>query len=161
METKEWMVTVDWLRLVCWTWVWDLLHWALCLSFPLASFLFTFPRSFFLLSVKIVHQCCLKLLSVKWPVFKCSGGVWLNCSNKLLLIWRCGVVSLYWDWGLYSWQTVGFAGHWMTDLAEVMALSFVSLSLWSTWFWICQSYWHNSESWVSVCKEQNGERGLI
>ena len=53
-----------------------------------------FPSQFLFVVGENCASMWSKAFSVKWPVFKCSGGVLLNCSNKLLLIWRCGVVSL-------------------------------------------------------------------
>lgn len=56
-----------------------------------------FSLHFPLQSLFVVGENCAsmrsKAFSVKWPMFKCSRGVLSNCSNKLLLIWRCGVVS--------------------------------------------------------------------
>lgn len=120
----EWMDAVDWLQLVCWTWVWDLLCSALCLAFPLASFLFTFPCSFFLLVVKIVHQCGLKLSQWSDPCLNVLGAsCWIaqaNCCWYEDVGW-----CLYWAGGLYTWRHICIAGHWMVDLAEVMTLGFV------------------------------------
>lgn len=121
----DWIAAVDWLQLVCWTWVWDLLRWALCLAFPLASFLFTFPRSFSLLLVKIVHQCGLKLSQWSDPCLNVLGAsCWIaqtNCCWYEDVGW-----CLYWVAGLYTWQSVNIASRWMAGLAEVMTLSFVS-----------------------------------
>ena len=121
----DWIDAMDWLQLVCWTWVWDLLHRALCLAFPLASFLFTFPRSFFLLSVKIVHQCSLKPSQWSDPCLNVLGAsCWIaqtNCCWYEDVGW-----CLYWAGGLYTWLSISIAKHWMVDLAKVMTLSFVS-----------------------------------
>lgn len=86
----DWMEEVDWLQLVCWTCVWDLLRWALLSCISLNLFSLHFPSQFLF----VVGENCASMQSqaftVKWPVFKCSRGILLNCSNKLLLIWRCG-----------------------------------------------------------------------
>lgn len=58
------------------------------------SFSLHFPSQFLFVVVENCASMQSKAFSVKWPVFECSRGVLLNCSNKLLLIWRCGVVSL-------------------------------------------------------------------
>lgn len=79
------MDAADWLRLVCWTWVWGLLCSALCFAFPLASFLFPFPSQFLFVVGENCASMRSKAFPVKWPVFKCSRGALLNCSNKLLL----------------------------------------------------------------------------
>lgn len=121
----DWIDALDWLQLVCWTWVWDLLCEALCLAFPLASFLFTFPCSFSLLLVKIVHQCGLKLSQWSDPCWNVPGAsCWIAQTNCCWYedMWRC----LHWAAGLYTWQSISIAMHWMADLAKVMTSSFVS-----------------------------------
>lgn len=68
--------------------------WALCPAFPLDSFLLTFLCSFFLLFVKIVHQCSLRLCQWSDPCLNVLGAFYWIAQNKLLLIWSSGVVSL-------------------------------------------------------------------
>lgn len=104
----DWKDAVDWLQLVCWTRVWDLLRCALCLAFPLASFLFTFPRSFFLLLVNIVHQCRLKLSRWSDPCLNVLGAsCWIGQTN---CCWYEDVGwCLYWAGGLYTWLSISIA----------------------------------------------------
>lgn len=85
----DWIDAVDWLSQVCWTWVWDQLRWALCRAFPPSLFSLHFPLHFFLLVVK---RWISAAFSVHWSVVKCSQSI-LNCSNKLLLMWKYEEVS--------------------------------------------------------------------
>lgn len=91
-------------------------------------FSFHFPLQFLFVVGENCASMRSKAFSVKWPVFKCSRGVLLNCSNKLLLIWRCGVVSLL------NCRFIHLAKHW-----HCKALN--SRSGRSYDFVFCQSIW--------------------
>lgn len=115
-----WIVTVDWLHSVCWTWVWGLLHWALCLAFPPASFCRRFPSLFLFVVGENCGSMQSKAFSVKWPVFKCSGGRLVELLKQIAVDMKM--------WGAVSIQTGGYTlgevlalpGCWVADLAEVM-----------------------------------------
>lgn len=80
-ETGRWMVAVDWLQAVCWTCVWDLLQWALCLIFPLVPFLLTFLHWIFLFA-KTLHECSPKPSQWSDPCWNVLGASsWIAQTN--------------------------------------------------------------------------------